>query len=396
MKNPKSENIIDSYLEGETTPEQSARLETWYLLQAEQSTPTDVQYDDEAKEIRIWKNIRLAIEKDNKARLPVTATRVVRLSRMAKLSIAASIIMVCSFAVLYFKQSNLPVQRFTVSKEKDIAPGKNSAFLILANGKRIDLSSSKNGILLAESGLSIVKTKNGQVEYRVKPGKFNSNIVNTIETPLGGQYMVVLPDGSKVWLNAASSLTYPTTFSAGERKVSLTGEGYFEVAHLMKKSGNGRVPFIVTVRKGSSVSQEVKVLGTHFNINCYPDEPVIRTTLLEGSVSVSTSRGGEALLKPGEQSVLTGSQLKVSAADTEMALAWKNGEFVFREDLSSAMRKVSRWYGVDVIYDGSAPKSLMLGGWMSRETNISDVLDHIQATGKVHFTIEGRRVIVSK
>lgn len=391
MKNLKSEDIIDAFLDGKTTPEVSARIETWYLLKAEESAETDVKHDYKVKNDKMWLNIQQVIERDS-----VPAAKVMRLSRISKWAAAAAILLICSLSVLYFKQSKQPAQHFTISKEKDIAPGKNSAFLTLANGKRVDLSSSANGVLLAESGLSIEKTNNGQIVYHAKPGQAGSNQLNTIETPVGGQYMVVLPDGSKVWLNAASSLTYPVAFNRDERRVNLTGEGYFEIAHIMQKSGKAVIPFVVTVMKAGKPGQQVKVLGTHFNINSYPDEPVVRTTLLQGSVAVSAPAAKSTVLKPGQQSTLQGSQLDVSAADTEMALAWKNGEFVFREDLTSAMRKVARWYGVEVIYDESAPKNLMLGGWMSRETNISDVLDHIQLTGKVHFKIEGRRVIVSK
>lgn len=391
MKNIKAEDIIDTFLEGKTTPEVSARLETWYLLKTEESVETDVRHDYEAMNDKMWMNIREAIEKD---RLPVART--VRLSRISLFAAAAAILLICSLAILYFKQSNRPAERFTISREKDIAPGKNNAFLILANGKKVDLSSSANGVLLAENGLSIVKTSSGQIEYHAGPGQGRSDMLNTIQTPAGGQYMVVLPDGSKVWLNAASSLTYPTAFHRDIRQVSLTGEGYFEVAHLTQQSGHAIIPFVVTVMKGGEQGQQVKVLGTHFNINGYPDEPVVRTTLLQGSVELSAPNRQSAILKPGQQSVLEGSKINVSTADTDMAMSWKNGEFVFREDLASAMRKVARWYGVEVIYEASAPKTLMLGGWMSRETNISDVLDHIQSTGKVHFQIEGRRVIVSK
>ena len=391
MKNLKSEDIIDAFLDGKTTPEVSARLETWYLLKAEQSAETDVQHDYEVKNDRMWMNIQQAIKNES-----VPASKVMRLSRISKWAAAAAIFLIFSLSVLYYKQSNRPVERFTISKEKDIAPGKNSAFLILANGKRVDLSSSENGVLLKESGLSIVKTNNGQIVYHTKPGQAQSNKPNTIQTPVGGQYMVILPDGSKVWLNAASSLTYPTAFDQDERKVSLTGEGYFEIAHLMQKSGKAVIPFVVTVMKAGKLNQQVKVLGTHFNINSYPDEPVVTTTLLQGSVVVNTPSAQSAVLKPQQQAILKGLQLDVSPADTEVAMAWKNGEFIFREDLASAMRKVARWYGVEVSYEESAPKNLMLGGWMSRETNISAILNHIQSTGKVHFTIEGRRVIVSR
>lgn len=343
----------------------------------------------------MWENIQQDIS-DKTILNPYTTVKTVRLSWFKKVAIAASITLVSALAILYYTQKKTTPERFTISKEKDIAPGTNSAFLILADGKRVDLSKTNNGLLTTESGIEIIKKKNGELIYQAVSAHTKSNFTNTIETPKGGQYAIVLPDGSKVWLNAASSLTYPTTFSDTERRVTLKGEGYFEIAHVMDKSGKSRLPFVVATTDGRNAGQEIKVLGTHFNINSYPDEPLVRTTLLEGSIAVSTSAGKSVTLKPGQQSAFNGTNLQVSDADTDMAVAWKNGDFVFREDLNSAMRKVARWYDVDVIYTDSAPKKLMLGGWMSRETNISDVLDHIQATGKVHFTIAGRRVIVSE
>ncbi|WP_431294484.1 FecR family protein [Pedobacter sp. P26] len=174
----------------------------------------------------------------------------------------------------------------------------------------------------------------------------------------------------------------------------MTGEGYFEVAHV-ERNGN-RVPFFVSVIKNQEQVEKVEVLGTHFNINAYTNESRIETTLINGSIKLASKYNHNVLLKPGEMSKLGNGKIEVKQADTEMAIAWKNGAFVFREDLPSVMRKIARWYDVEIVYQQTAPENLMLGGWISRSSNISEVLNHIQLTGKVHFKLEGRRVIVSR
>ncbi|WP_431292934.1 FecR family protein [Pedobacter sp. P26] len=196
-----------------------------------------------------------------------------------------------------------------------------------------------------------------------------------------------LPDGTIVFLNAESSLKYPVSFvEKGKRQVFLTGEGYFEVAK------DRSHPFIVKTTR-----QEVQVLGTHFNINSYDDEAATTTTLLEGSVLVSNSNLVQKVLRPGEQSVLSSGRIQVAPADVEEAIDWKNGEFIFGGDnFRTVMRKIERWYNIEVIYEPSAPINLQLGGFSSRSRNISTVLKMIAKTGEVHFRIEGRKVFVSK
>ncbi|WP_448634930.1 FecR family protein [Pedobacter panaciterrae] len=240
----------------------------------------------------------------------------------------------------------------------------------------------------------INKTADGQLVYTVSDsdpqGKNGAQLFNTIETPNGGKYQVNLPDGTRVWLNAASLLRYPTKFSGSKRVVELTGEGYFEVAKLP-----GKIPFIV-----KSEGQEVEVLGTHFNINSYEDEGPIKTTLLEGSVRVIRSKSSwnapdnNVLLRPGEQSELGEQKINVKEVNTESILAWKDGDFVFDgDDLKSIMRKVARWYDVEVIYKGEFD-DVKFGGLISRSKNISSVLGIMESTGKIHFVIEGNRITV--
>ncbi|XHR97523.1 FecR family protein [Mucilaginibacter sp. UC70_90] len=238
--------------------------------------------------------------------------------------------------------------------------------------------------------MAINKTADGRIVYNSSKSSASDNaekpVYNTMTTPRGGQYWVVLPDGSKALLNAASSLTYPTNFSGTERKVELTGEAYFEVAH------NPDKPFRVY-----SKSQVVEVLGTHFNINTYDDEPDIRTTLLEGKVKVtSVVKNQVRVLKPGQQAVLNTYSFNVNDVDVEDATAWKNGTFTFENnDIQQIMRMVSRWYDVDVVYKGTLPADKFTG-FVSRFSNVSEVLRMLQLTHKVKFKIDGKQITVSE
>lgn len=267
----------------------------------------------------------------------------------------------------------------------NLQPGKNKAILTLANGSHITLDGAANGTLAKQGGVQIVKTKDGQLVYTITDQTASANELNTIETPNGGQYMVILPDQSKVWLNAGSSLKYPASFAAAKnRLVELTGEAYFEVA---KEKAH---PFIVKTNK-----QAVEVLGTHFNINAYANEPSTLTTLLEGSVRVSNAANYK-IIKPGEQSALTTAGLKISPADTEEVMAWKNGYFRFNDErIESVMRKIARWYDVEVEFEGEISGE-EYNGKISRFKSIAQVLDMLSSTNTVHFKIDGRRITVIK
>ncbi|MNX85526.1 fec operon regulator FecR [compost metagenome] len=218
-----------------------------------------------------------------------------------------------------------------------------------------------------------------------KPNPSGKTSYNTIETPKGGQYQLILPDGSKVWLNAASSLTFPTSFvSLKTRKVELIGEAYFEIAK------NKTSPFIV-----KSAKQEVKVLGTHFNINSYADEQSTTTTLLEGSVNiVSLNKAENIILKPGQQSTLNNNKINVTEINTEEAIAWKNGLFIFNdENIKSIMKKIARWYNVEITFKGNLDHVSFVGNY-ARNKDLESLLENIELTEKVHFKIEGRRIEV--
>lgn len=271
-----------------------------------------------------------------------------------------------------------------VAQQDSIRPGSNKAVLVLANGKRISLTDAKNGQLTQLSGITITKTKDGTVVYHVSETAGTSALAefNTIETPRGGQYTINLPDGTSATLNASSSLKFPSSFSkASQRVVELKGEGYFEVAKDRKK------PFIV-----KTFEQEVEVLGTHFNVNAYPEERGVKTTLLEGSVRVNKT----TLLKPGQQSLLYNQHMQVATVDTDAETAWKNGRLTFTgRDFKSIMLSIARWYDVEIIYNYN-PGDLRLSGGISRFGNINDVLDLLKETGEVKFKIEGRRITVIK
>lgn len=273
---------------------------------------------------------------------------------------------------------------------QDVLPGGNKAVLTLADGKKISLTDAVAGDIAKQSGLSITKTADGQLIYKVSEvvKEADDSKVNTISTPKGGQWQVSLPDGSVVWLNAASSLTYPLSFvSAKQRIVELTGEAYFEVTK------DKLHPFIVRTAK-----QEVEVLGTHFNINSYADENVTRTTLLEGSVRVSHNTTHDTeILKPGEQSVLSSTGINVRVMDVEEAIAWKNGYFMFNnEKQESIMRKISRWYNVEIEYADTDAKEVMYYGTVGRFGKVSQVLRKLEQTGEVRFDIKGNKIIVYK
>ncbi|SEM84964.1 FecR protein [Mucilaginibacter gossypiicola] len=308
--------------------------------------------------------------------------------------IAASVALFLTLStllVIYLKHNiaSLSTGNQQAAAKHLIAPGGNKAILTLSNGSKITLDDLGTGQLAKQSGVTITKTGNGKLVYTItndasNATKGNEQAYNTIETPKGGQYQVNLPDGSKVWLNAESSLRYPTNFSGAVRRVELNGEAYFEVAK------NPAKPFKVV-----SNSQEVEVLGTHFNISSYPDDASVKTTLLEGSVKVlSTKLNQSKLLKPGEQSNITDNSIHVQEVDTDDVVAWKNGYFMFvDEDLKSIMSKLARWYNIDVEYTGNVD-NLKFGGMVSRSKDLAQALKIIEKTGSVKIKIEGRRVII--
>ena len=299
---------------------------------------------------------------------------------------AAVIIILFSIGgYFYFNKSAKQIAKAEQLYKNDIPPGRNRAILTLSDNQQIILDSAANGTLTQQGNIKIIKLDSGQLAYTGSSPEGEAGVgYNTITTPKGGQYQIILADGSKVWLNAASCLRFPASFSK-DRRVELTGEGYFEVIH------NAASPFTVSVN-GISVED----LGTHFNINAYNDEAVIKTTLLEGSVKVSVINHPSTILKPGQQSIASNGQLTTINADLDEAVAWKNGRFIFQgNNIQSVMRQLARWYDVDIKYEGVITDEEFVGVInRSRYENISSLLQMLEKTRTVSFAISGKNITV--
>lgn len=286
---------------------------------------------------------------------------------------------------LWFYTGNPTVNRNSeIANQNDIKPGKNSATITLPDGSKVSLSDAKTGVVIDASkisysdGSTLVSAAGSNLgdtsSLRLLSG------TTTITTPRGGTYQVVLPDGTRVFLNADSKLEFPGKFSGRERRVKLSGEAYFVVVH------NSKMPF-----KVESTGQVVEDIGTEFNINAYPDERSTKTTLVEGSAKVN-----EVILKPNQQASLNGTQVNVKKVDTELFIAWKNNQFVFEhDDIRYIMRMISRWYNVEIEYQGELPVTTFTGA-VSRFANVSEVLRPLESTGQVKFKIEGMKILVSR
>ncbi|GLU54699.1 FecR family protein [Dyadobacter frigoris] len=305
----------------------------------------------------------------------------------------ACVVLAATFLVFYLYTKLTFHKKSEISTNKIISPGGSRATLTLADGSVINLDDAGNGELAKQSGIIVRKTSDGQLVYQTVSNHSENEPVtyNEIKTPNGGQYRVILPDGTEVWLNAASSLHYPTRFTSPERHVSLNGEAYFEV-----KKQDGKSFFVDTE------NQQVQVLGTHFNVNGYEDEEFVKTTLLEGSVKVklSGSKNVEAILKPGQQAQLSqstdlqASKISIQEVDTENVISWKNGYFKFDNiSLQELMRQISRWYDVEVVYEGPV-KDYEFVGQIERSANLTKVLKVLELGG-VHFRIEGKKIIIN-
>ena len=304
--------------------------------------------------------------------------------------VAASIVLLLGIGTYFWqadKKSTLP------ALISEISPGSDGAILTLSNGKQVVLDSLQNGLVAVQKGAQAV-IRNGELVYDASGAAAGEVTYNTMRTPKGRQFRLQLPDGSRVWLNAASSIRYPTAFTGAERKVEITGEAYFEVAKAYTAGGSdGVIPFRVNI----SNRAEVEVLGTHFNINAYDNESSIHTTLMEGSIRVMQNSKG-LILKPGQQAIIaaTGSiamQL-IEQADTDKVMAWKNGLFYFEGlTLEEAMRQLERWYNIEVVYEGKVP-AIQFGGKMSRDLSLSGLLQ-LLSDSQLKFRLEeGRRLIV--
>lgn len=387
-------HIIEKYLRGEANEQETRLVNDWFYSFDEEQDIRDEALVALRRQIgdrihsRLDKSIALSIRQEQKAK------------RIRILRVAAAAAVILGIGIYGWVQRNNADKPLLAAKTvtKPVAVGNNRATLILADGKKIELDSTANGPIDNKNGMEVIKSEDGKVAYVSTGHQTGSAAVtyNIIVTPKSGQYSVTLSDGTKVWLNAASSLRYPVAFNGDRREVELSGEGYFEVATALSEQGS-KIPFIVSIRNaGTPDDMKVRVLGTKFNVMAYNDEATIETVLLEGRVETVYSDKNASLL-PGLQSTLekTTTRFKVSKADIQRALAWKNGEFRFnRMDIKGIMRQITRWYDVSVEYRGNMD-NIYLSGVFSRKNEISQMLYILEATGTAHYQLEGNKIIVS-
>lgn len=385
--------LIKKYQNGQASPEELRILNEWY--HSFDDTEVKLETDSADLEHQIKEALQMRLQEtlqQTAVILPVTRKRKWRIT-----AAAAALLLIILSAVFWFintpEATKQPVAKISPAVKNipvnDIAPGGNKAVLTLADGSAVILDSTSNGTISKQGNMVVQKLDNGLLAYSANGRQLTEDdalFFNTVSTPRGGQYQITLADGTKVWLNAASSLRFPVRFTGTERKVEVTGEVYFEVAK------NTSMPFKVKVK-----NSEVEVMGTHFNINAYDNEDLIRTTLLEGAVKVSVPGTASKILSPGQQSGVSdgGSINIVDKADTDAAVAWMKGHFQFNSsDLKTIFRQIERWYDVEVEFRSKA--NLHFSGQLTRNQYVSKVLEQLALTGEVHFRIEGKKIIVTK
>jgi len=373
MNRQEAERLVEKYLDKTATEQERLLVENWYADFSDKKTLTD-EDDFEHLAAELWKGTR------ERAGI-IPSKRILIMWRQ----IAAAIllfVMLASYYKLFYHHLG---QSKSMAVTHDIAPGTNKAILTLANGNHIILSGGGKGRLTLQDDIVINKKQDGSIAYNKVSESSGPTLYNTTATPIGAEFELTLEDGTIVKLDAASSIRYPVSFKGNERRVEITGQVYFEVAHDKQR------PFIV-----GSKNQTIEVLGTHFNVNAYGDNAAITTTLLQGSVKINYG-SKSALLKPGEQAIAkNGNSISVEKADAEEAIAWKNGYFRFKEEnIQDVMQKISRWYNISVVYNGAISDE-QYSGVISRYKNISQVLKMLAYSGSVHFKVDGRRVSVSK
>ena len=385
MKEENLKPLIEKYLRGEATPEEAAIVEQWYGQVPDELDITitaeagETEASLEAKMLqRLQKRLYL---KDSVKKAPVRRL-------LPGWAAAAAIILVLLVGTQYFynREEALPVPiagaETIIPSPQEIKPGGNRAQLQLADGRTILLDSASNGLLARQGTTNINLLADGQLAYQQAGITPETVSYNTLTTPKGGQYQITLPDGTKVWLNAISSIHFPTAFTGKERQVRITGEAYFEVA------ADPSRPFKVQFGEA-----EITVLGTHFNINAYTDEKDAKATLLEGLIQIQHKNQAQKLV-PGQQAWLHSQGMQVvSGANTEEATAWKDGYFVFAStDMETLLRQAARWYNIDVSFQGPIPPDRFTGK-ISRNVNLSQFLSILEYS-EVHFKMEGRKLIL--
>jgi ferric-dicitrate binding protein FerR (iron transport regulator) len=368
--------ILKKYRKNTASSEEIKFLESYYnTFEASEAL---INEENEADYSYLKENIKHEVDK----RIG-SPNGLVKKIHWFKYASAAAAVLILLFVSMYFFSRN--EERDHIARiDETIIPGGNKAVLTLASGQKIILNDAATGEIARQSGISITKTDDGQIVYSIA-AEDGEILQNTISTPKGGQYRVILPDGTNVLLNAASSLIYPTAFRGAERLVQLNGEAYFEVAK------NKNMPFRV-----KSGQQTVEVLGTHFNINAYEDENSIKTTLVEGAVKVSSS-SGSSLIAPGQQAVLSregNGAIFRRNVNIDKEIAWKDGMFSFEnDDVKSVMRSIARWYNVDVSYKGDM-SDIVFSGEIFRTAKLSEVFKILELNN-VELDVQGKTIIVS-
>ncbi|NQX39258.1 FecR domain-containing protein [Pedobacter steynii] len=381
MQQEEIDQLLEKKHAGNCTPEEIAFLESWYL-QWNKDLPLDLTAEELHEDL-------LDIKAMNTILPPETKSKKLKQS----LLVAASLFLILSTALFFYLQTQTRKNSVYDLALHDINPGGNKASITLANGQKLDLNNLKGGVLIGKSGLAY---NDGTDISQMNPASGGTFQQLTLATPKGGQYQITLSDGTRVWLNAASALKFPSSFAGlKERRVELTGEAYFEVNH------NAKQPFRV-----QTASQIAEDLGTSFNINSYTDEASAKTTLIAGAMQVQSlynhqgKKQPAVVLSPSQQaSINPNGIINVRVVNTAETMGWKNGDFVFDgENLKSAMRRIARWYDVEVAYetDAKASSTLILDGLVSRKSKLSEVLKWIETVGDVRFKIEGRRVTVTE
>lgn len=406
--------LIGKYTDNNLTEAERRQLDAWAGSSPERKElllkAGDKQFVEAALQKMYGHDTQAGWEK-LQARMP-QAVPVVPMPRRRRIqyAVAASVAVLAMAGAYFFFANRSSDQSAGIVKavnlpanyKNDVLPGGNKAMLTLADGSQIALDDAANGTLTEQGSTKVVKTADGQLSYNTgnSPGKMQNSAVtyNILSTPRGGLYQVALPDGSLVWLNAASRLRYPTSFAASERIVDISGEAYFEIAHLEDGQGR-RVPFKVNVLHASpgAGAVQVEVLGTHFNVMAYDDERSMNTTLLEGAVKI-TNGSANQVIAPGQQAQVgrNGSIIVKKDANLETTMAWKNGLFDFEyEDISTIMRQMARWYNIEVVFEGKLPDD-HFKATISRAVPVSKLLQILELTDHVHFRVEGKRVTVSQ
>lgn len=378
--------LVGRHIKGELNTAETEELQSWIAASPENRIMLEELMNTEIRQAE-WEDMQQHSGEQVLAAIlskAGTDQKIKRL-RFIRFAAAAAILLILGGVSVKFmldKQQTSPVP--TLQYTNDIPPGSRKAQLVMANGNAVALGIDRDTVFTERNGAEIKQT-NGQLIYNSSSN--NTLAYNLLTTPVGGEYEITLADGTHVWLNAASSIRYPTTFSGKERKVEITGEAYFEVA------SNAKMPFKVKINE----QMEVEVLGTHFNINAYHDEATVNTTLLEGAVRIKNN-GQSQILKPGQQAQVNsaGGIRLIAHADTEQAVAWKNGLFNFEDvSLQEMMRQLSRWYDIEVVYEGKVPE-MTFGGKMVRNLSLAELLRVLEQS-KVHFRMEeGRKVIVTQ